>query len=426
MLLRWINSYIIFLLGSLDLPLCFCHLHALKIAWRLLQSAAALASTISFRSFFQHAMRGPSSRKLRGSGLLWLLEAAICFTCCEGRVSSTLDSSLKSKAQSASEKILTELTTYDDKPNPRLSCSEGMARARHLVEQKFETLGLKPMGSEGFRFTVPETKDEQCPDGITNLIAVVEGNAETLKDEYLGCLLKLLFLDPKISKGAEFILKMFHMGSANCQVYFAYCPHGWSFKPRAVESTGPLADGQFLWWWRGSGSHFKHGGILSEQPYQEDLGAPNQGIVAPTRSEIYRLDCFDISHAKKKLPQICPQSWANLQFCRLQQNSLGVCCSSSRMVRKGSTMWPRTWHGRRPFATASRTMASLVVTIIPLDSLLGAKTPQSICSPWSCCCLAMIRQDPMQEDKSRDVVPSSWKAQSKEACCTKHLKSMRR
>lgn len=239
-------------------------------------------------------MRGPSS-----SGLLWLLHA-ICFTCCEGRVSSTLDSSLKSKAQSASEKILTELTTYDDKPNPRLSCSEGMARARHLVEQKFETLGLKPMGSEGFRFTVPETKDEQCPDGITNLIAVVEGNAETLKDEYLGCLLKLLFLDPKISKGAEFILKMFHMGSANCQVYFAYCPHGWSFKPRAVESTGPLADGQFLWWWRGSGSHFKHGGILSEQPYQEDLGAPNQGIVAPTRSEIYRLDCFDMSHAKKK------------------------------------------------------------------------------------------------------------------------------
>lgn len=189
-------------------------------------------------------MRGPSSR-LRGRGLLWLLHA-ICFTCCEGRVASTLDSSLKSKAQSASEKILTELTTYDDKPNPRLSCSEGMARARHLVEQKFETLGLKPMGSEGFRFTVPETKDEQCPDGITNLIAVVEGNDETLKDEYLGCLLKLLFLDPKISKGAEFILKMFHMGSANCQVYFAYCPHGWSFKPRAVESTGPLADGQFL------------------------------------------------------------------------------------------------------------------------------------------------------------------------------------
>eukprot|EP00434_Breviolum_minutum_P004090 symbB.v1.2.003603.t1/scaffold202.1/size271277/14 len=120
----------------------------------------------------------------RGSGLLWLLHA-ICFTCCEGRVSSTLDSSLKSKAQSASEKILTELTTYDDKPNPRLSCSEGMAHARHLVEEKFETLGLKPMGSEGFRFTVPETKDEQCPDGITNLIAVVEGNDETLKDEYI-------------------------------------------------------------------------------------------------------------------------------------------------------------------------------------------------------------------------------------------------
>ena len=165
-----------------DLWTCDC-----EDCMMLLQSAA---STISFQ--VSPSMRGPSSML---TGLLWLLHA-ICFTCCwktlEGRVTSTLDSSLKSK-QSSPVNTLTELTRYDDKPNPRLSCSKGMARARHLVEQKFETLGLKPMGSEGFRFTVPETKDEQCPDGITSLIAVVEGNDETLKDEYLGCLVETSF-----------------------------------------------------------------------------------------------------------------------------------------------------------------------------------------------------------------------------------------
>ena len=115
------------------------------------------------------------------SWLLW----ACWLKALDGRLASDLDSSLKGKAGGA-DKILTELTTFDDKPNPRLSCSEGMAHARQLVDEKLAEMQLKPLGSRDFRFTVPGTKDEECPDGITNMIAAVEGSDETLKDELRG------------------------------------------------------------------------------------------------------------------------------------------------------------------------------------------------------------------------------------------------
>ena len=126
------------------------------------------------------------------SWLLW----AYCFGCCleapAGRLTD-LDASLRKKGGSAAQ-ILTELTSFDDKSNPRLSCSEGMAHARQLVDQKFGDMQLKPLGSRDFRFMVPGTKDEECPDGITNLIGAVEGSDEMLKDEYLGLSFRHFFL----------------------------------------------------------------------------------------------------------------------------------------------------------------------------------------------------------------------------------------
>ena len=51
--------------------------------------------------------------------------------------------------------------------------------------QKMSEMNLKPMGAEGFLYSVPGTVNDECPDGITNLIGAVEGSDETLKDEYI-------------------------------------------------------------------------------------------------------------------------------------------------------------------------------------------------------------------------------------------------
>eukprot|EP00438_Fugacium_kawagutii_P023858 Skav233772 [mRNA] locus=scaffold780:71015:77172:- [translate_table: standard] len=133
------------------------------------------------RTQLELAMHPPMAHPPWHFWLPWLLGLAV-----QGRLSD-LDVSLSKKSQSRSSTVLTELTTFDDKPNPRLTCSKGMAYARQLVQQKFQDLELKPMGSKGngFRYTVPETQNEECPDGITNLIAGVEGSDETLKNEYL-------------------------------------------------------------------------------------------------------------------------------------------------------------------------------------------------------------------------------------------------
>ena len=127
-------------------------------------------------------MRVPlASPKGGPSWLLW----AYCFGCCleapAGRLTD-LDASLRKKGGSEAQ-VLTELTSFDDKSNPRLSCSEGMAHARQLVDRKFGDMQLKPLGSRDFRFVVPGTKDKECPDGITNLMAAVAGSGEMLTDE---------------------------------------------------------------------------------------------------------------------------------------------------------------------------------------------------------------------------------------------------
>eukprot|EP00438_Fugacium_kawagutii_P015839 Skav230431 [mRNA] locus=scaffold1601:118650:119267:+ [translate_table: standard] len=86
--------------------------------------------------------------------------------------------------------ILDEVTSYDGKPNPRISCSKGMEHARQLLAEKMKEMGLSPKGEateegNGYFFTVPGTKDDECPGGITSLVAVLEGHDEKLKEEFL-------------------------------------------------------------------------------------------------------------------------------------------------------------------------------------------------------------------------------------------------
>ncbi|CAK9108284.1 unnamed protein product [Durusdinium trenchii] len=96
-----------------------------------------------------------------------------------------MDATLQKKKSSMGT-LLDGLTTYEEKPNPRLSCSPGIVNARQLIESKLEEIDVKPMGDDGFRYTVPGTIDsEECPDGITNLIGVIEGSDPFLKDEYI-------------------------------------------------------------------------------------------------------------------------------------------------------------------------------------------------------------------------------------------------
>lgn len=82
--------------------------------------------------------------------------------------------------------ILDEVTSLDGKPNPRISCSEGMQHARQLLADKLKEMQLQPMGQDNdYFYTVPKTKDEECPGGITNLIAVLKGHDNLLKEEYI-------------------------------------------------------------------------------------------------------------------------------------------------------------------------------------------------------------------------------------------------
>lgn len=72
------------------------------------------------------------------------------------------------------------------KPNPRVTCTEGNDFARHVVVRELESLGVKPLGRNGFTFTVPHTRDPNfCPEGITNVIGYIEGTDPKLKDEYI-------------------------------------------------------------------------------------------------------------------------------------------------------------------------------------------------------------------------------------------------
>lgn len=100
-------------------------------------------------------------------------------------MATEMDATLQKKKSSMGT-LLDGLTTYEEKPNPRLSCSPGIVNARQLIESKLEEIDVKPMGDDGFRYTVPGTIDsEECPDGITNLIGVIEGSDPFLKDEYI-------------------------------------------------------------------------------------------------------------------------------------------------------------------------------------------------------------------------------------------------
>ena len=82
--------------------------------------------------------------------------------------------------------ILDEVTSLDGKPNPRISCSEGMQHARQLLADRLKEMQLQPMGQDNdYFYTVPKTKDEECPGGITNLIAVLKGHDNLLKEEYI-------------------------------------------------------------------------------------------------------------------------------------------------------------------------------------------------------------------------------------------------
>ncbi|CAJ1354549.1 unnamed protein product [Effrenium voratum] len=98
-----------------------------------------------------------------------------------------LDRTLWKKRDKAEAiETLEQITEDRHKPNPRISCSAGLNHARDVLVAKAKSLSLKPMGTDGYRFTVPGTQHPtHCVDGITNIIAGIEGTDDELKHEYI-------------------------------------------------------------------------------------------------------------------------------------------------------------------------------------------------------------------------------------------------
>ncbi|CAK9007166.1 unnamed protein product [Durusdinium trenchii] len=95
-------------------------------------------------------------------------------------------SSFRATNPESESAILDEVTNNDGKPNPRISCSAGIEHARQLLAGKMKAMGLMALGQgNDYLYTVPGTKDDECPGGITNLIAGLPGSDEQLKEEYI-------------------------------------------------------------------------------------------------------------------------------------------------------------------------------------------------------------------------------------------------
>eukprot|EP00930_Biecheleria_cincta_P057887 TRINITY_DN43756_c0_g1_i1.p1 TRINITY_DN43756_c0_g1~~TRINITY_DN43756_c0_g1_i1.p1 ORF type:complete len:539 (+),score=70.87 TRINITY_DN43756_c0_g1_i1:73-1689(+) len=117
---------------------------------------------------------------------LYLFDAVHAFRESFPWLSATTSTSLAPEKTKVSEYLNMITIDGSGKPNPRVTCTEGNDFARRVVVRELESLGVKPLGKNGFTFTVPDTMiPDVCPEGITNVIGYIEGTDPRLKDEYI-------------------------------------------------------------------------------------------------------------------------------------------------------------------------------------------------------------------------------------------------